>query len=240
MVVSGKGASRHLCVSLPVIVGGLRAHRDIVSSFPQELRTYASSVIEEARRPGFVTADPGFDSVVRTSRRPPEMAPAVVPPRNIRKQNRKSRGSASALRRGRGAGPGPGGPIRGKGRDSDSASVADDTGDEETKVRQSGGNRGSGAGASSVEGEKAKIRSGLNKKRKPGGKGKSQALSDEDGSARVGGSSSDSSVEEDIASQDACSASEGSAEKSFKKRGGRGGKKRVRQPSDCSSQEETR
>ncbi|CAM9274032.1 unnamed protein product, partial [Scytosiphon promiscuus] len=39
--------------------------------YSKELRTYADAVIEEARRPGFVTADPGFDSVVagaRTSR----------------------------------------------------------------------------------------------------------------------------------------------------------------------------
>lgn len=109
----------------------------------QELRTYASDIIEEARRPGFVTADPGFDSVVagsRTSRRPPELAAAAAAPRsNPRGKNRKGTGG-SGSRNSIGS------------RDSDTASVAYSTGDEGGKSRRGGGSRGS-AGGSSVDGD---------------------------------------------------------------------------------------
>lgn len=112
-----------------------RISSDCFHGHLQELRTYASEVISEARRPGFVTADPGFDSIVAGTRfsraRQPSPCPSVTPrsaPRGRGRQKRKN-------------GTGNGGGRRSS-RDSDSTSVADDTGDEGGKVRRGRGRAG--------------------------------------------------------------------------------------------------
>lgn len=116
----------------------------------QELRTYAHGIIEEARRPAFVTADPGFDSVIRTSRARQEATP--------------SRSASRGRGRG-GAGAGGGGSSgRRSSRESDTASVADDTGDEGSKGRRGGGGRGRGKGGSARGGDRKR---GSSTARKP-------------------------------------------------------------------------
>ncbi|CAN0567001.1 unnamed protein product, partial [Ectocarpus sp. 12 AP-2014] len=105
--------------------------------YSKELRTYANEVIEEARRPGFVTADPGFDSVVagaRTSRaRQPDHASRGT------SGGSSSRGRGGQKGGGGGGGGGGGSSGRRNSRESDSASVADDTGDESVKSGRRGG-----------------------------------------------------------------------------------------------------
>lgn len=146
----------------------------------QELRTYANEVISEARRPGFVTADPGFDSIVAGTRfsraRQPSPCPSVTPrsvPRGRGRQKRRN-----------GAGNGGG---RRSSRDSDSTSVADDTGDEGGKVR-----RGRGRAGDCANGKKRGRKRGIANS-KPKGKsagGRRGARSQESSEAEsVGGSS---------------------------------------------------
>lgn len=206
-------------------------------------------MIEEARRPGFVTADPGFDSVVagsRTSRgRQPDSVSSSVAATAIPRSKARGRGHQ------RGAAAGGG---RRSSRESDSASVADDTGDEGGKDRRRG--KGGGGGGSVDGDSKEGKRRGAVSRRKGGktgggrrGSGKNHALSEAE-SVEIGDSSGRSSgeekgeeeEEEDAASQNA-SANEGGPER----RGGKKrkipvgkGKKRAKEETDDSSGNDTR